>query len=178
MVGPTMIVTTTHRWLLLVLSLLPLGAVSMYGVDANPKTSNIAASRELVTDRTYRAYNSELNCVIAHENSADNSKFFPFEFYYAAEADTPETDFLPALEQKLFHAVSSHVFWCYGQYSTVDFGGRRLNDHEISQRELEIETARRLGIVSVASGGYDVATDGRLLQSAPHSRRMRCYLRC
>ena len=138
----------------------------MYGVDANPKTNNIAAaaaSRELLTDRTYRAYNSELNCVIAHENSADNSKFFPFEFYYAAEADTPETDFLPALEQKLFHAVSSHVFWCYGQYSTVNFDGRRLNDHEISQRELEIETARQLGIVSVASGGYDVATDGRLL---------------
>ena len=161
MIVSTMTSSTNRRWLLLILSLFPLGALSIYGVEANLKNRNYAASRELLKDRTYRAYNSELNCVLAHENSPSNSKFFPFEFYYATEADTPEIDFLPSLEQKMFHAVSSHVFWCYGQYATTNFDGRRLNDNELSQRELEIGTARRLGIVSVASGGYDVATESR-----------------
>ena len=154
--------TTTNRWLLLALCFLPLGVAGMHGV-LSPETNSAATStRELLSDRTYRAYNSDLNCVIEHERtSEDDTKFFPFEFFYAAEADTPETNFLQRLETKMFYAVSSHVFWCYGQDSTVDFNGRKLSQSEISHRELGSEVARRLGIVSVASGGYDVATEGR-----------------
>ena len=124
-------------------------------LSTQPKIITASTSRGLRTDRTYRAYNSELNCVIADESPDRKAKFYPLEFYYAVEADTLDTDFLRPLEMNLFDAVSSHVFWCYGQHATVDFNGRKLSQQELSQRQLEIDFARKLGIISVSSGGFD-----------------------
>jgi hypothetical protein len=120
---------------------------------------NVNAARQLKTDRTYRFHNSDLNCVVGQQRNEDQLKFFPFEFWYATETTIDDLSFLRTLEAKLFKAVSSHVFWCYGQYATVNFSGRKLTENEVSQRELEIELARRLGVVSVSSGGYDTISD-------------------
>jgi len=121
-------------------------------------TAKQAATRALNVDRTYRAYNSDLTCEVGLSRQNDKLKFFPFEFYYATEADTAEMTFLRDLETNLFRAVSSHVFWCYGK-STTNFDGRRLSHKEVQQRELEIKLARRLGVISVSSGGFDAATE-------------------
>ena len=129
--------------------------------SSSSSSSSLLLSRELI-DRTYRAYNSDLTCEVGLSEKDENLKFFPFEFYYATEAETPDMSFLPDLETKMFKAVSSHVFWCYGQAPT-DYGGRKLSDTEISQREQEIRLARRLGVISVSSGGWDITTDSKFL---------------
>ena len=152
--------STTIRWvLLLIAALLPSHACATVFSKLLLDEDSDIASRQLRVDRSYRYYNTDLNCVVGHEHEDDTLKFFPFEFWYAVEADTPDMDYLRALETKMFKSVSSHVFWCYGQYADMDFNGRRLSDGEVSQRELQIRLARRLGVVSVSSGGYDSATE-------------------
>lgn len=152
---------TIHRWLWVLALLLPFDATT--GLRDKQSLQQIADGRQLRLDRTYRFHNNDLNCVVGQEREDLPLKFFPFEFWYAVETTTDELDFLRKLEAKLFKAVSSHVFWCYGQYSTMHFNGRRLSDVEINQRELEIELARRLGIISVSSGGYDTKYDSTLV---------------
>ena len=120
----------------------------------------LGKSRELQEDRAYRSYNDKLNCVISETGQNKGLKFFPFEFWFATEADSAELNFLPDLETQIFNAVSSHVLWCYGRQTTTDFGGRRLTTKEMSHRKQEMRLLRRLGVVSVSSGAFDVATEG------------------
>jgi hypothetical protein len=111
--------------------------------------------------RTKRSFSDDLSCVVGQSGEDEGLKFFPFDFWFATEADTADMSFLPALETQLFNAVSSHIFWCYGRHATTDFGGRRLSTKEVSQREQEIRLLRRLGVVSVSSGAFDIATEGK-----------------
>jgi hypothetical protein len=153
----------TRWWLLLAAGLPSQASATVYSSLLLNEDNAIAENGRELVDRSYRYYNTDLNCVVGHDESDDTLKFFPFEFWYAVEADTPDMNFLRPLESKMFKSVSSHVFWCYGKYATMDFGGRRLSDGEISQREQEIRLARKLGVVSVSSGGYDSATERKYL---------------
>jgi hypothetical protein len=135
--------------------------------------------RQLQGDRAYRSFSDDLSCVVGQTEENEGLKFFPFDFWFATESDSADMSFLPALETQMFNAVSSHIFWCYGRHTTTDFGGRRLSAKEISRREQENRLLRRLGVVSVSSGAFDVATeceasiqrhDGPLLRRCPISR--------
>lgn len=160
---------TTIGWFLLMAALLPShSAATVFSSLLLEEDPDIAISHQDIAhrhlaDRSYRYYNTDLNCVVGHDDKDDTLKFFPFEFWYAAEADTPDMGFLRKLESTMFKSVSSHVFWCYGEYANMDFGGRNLATSEISTREQEIRLARRLGVVSVSSGGYDVVTDRKCM---------------
>lgn len=153
---------TIHRWLSLFLAtLLPLRTDCSIYATVPATSDNIHNSRQLSLDRTYRFHNSDLECAVGQQKQQGQFKFFPFEFWYAVETSTPDLSFLRTLEGKLFKAITSHIFWCYGQYTTIHFNGRRLTEPELSKRELEIDLARRLGVVSVSSGGYDINEEGK-----------------
>jgi hypothetical protein len=118
-------------------------------------------ARGLQGDRAHRFFSDDLSCVVGESGDDGGLKFSPFNFWFAAEADTAETNFLQDLETQMFNVVSSQIFWCYGRHATTDFEGRRLSATEINRREQEMRLLRRLGVVSVSSGAFDTVTDGR-----------------
>eukprot|EP00526_Cylindrotheca_closterium_P013122 CAMPEP_0113602248 /NCGR_PEP_ID=MMETSP0017_2-20120614/654_1 /TAXON_ID=2856 /ORGANISM="Cylindrotheca closterium" /LENGTH=437 /DNA_ID=CAMNT_0000510581 /DNA_START=77 /DNA_END=1390 /DNA_ORIENTATION=+ /assembly_acc=CAM_ASM_000147 len=89
-------------------------------------------------------------------------------FYYSVESsETVTYPLMQNLDRMLYYAIGDAVLWC-SQNASTDDNGRRLQVHESnpkitefteSHRNLSLEDARRLGIISFNSAPSDLILD-------------------
>ncbi len=138
--------------------------VTMSSVQIQTNESPGASAKRRLEDNTT---NSNLICV-AGDTSDEPSPLQTtvFEFWYGVETTSSDAlDFLFPLEEQIFDSVSPQILWCYQVSNATGASNatqRNLEKKQMTElekkRELAIQEARRLGIVSFSSGPADVVT--------------------